>query len=165
MGKIHICTFEILSSHPRKICSADFGHKTTFLTLAVGPAPEARVRSLATEGSQTEELKTCLREYRLPQRGINGRNRVPKAAFDQTGRYSSGDIRRIHIEHSLPRSPFHPMTSFVASGIFGVRQFEEYPNTRIIQGNSLFKTKPKTSACSTTTLTFQSVLYTYRAFQ
>ena len=41
-----------------------------------------------------EELKTCLREYRLPQRAINGRNRVPKAAFDQTGRHSLGDIRR-----------------------------------------------------------------------
>ena len=56
---------------------------------AVGPAPKARVRSLAAEGGQMEELKTCLREYRLPQRAINGRSRVPKAAFNQTGLYSN----------------------------------------------------------------------------
>ena len=62
---------------------------------AVGSAPEALVRSRAAEGGPTEELKTCLREYRLPQRGINGRNRVPKAAFDHTGQYSLGNIRRI----------------------------------------------------------------------
>ena len=29
---------------------------------AVGPAPKARVRSLAAEGGQTEELKTCLQQ-------------------------------------------------------------------------------------------------------
>ena len=56
------------------------------------------VRSLAAEGGQTEELKICLREYRLPQRAINGRNRVPKAAFDQTGRHLLGDNRRIRAE-------------------------------------------------------------------
>ena len=42
-----------------------------------------------------QELKTCLGEYRLQQREINGRNRVPKTAFDQTGWH----IRRIHVEH------------------------------------------------------------------
>ena len=30
-----------------------------------------------------------LREYRLPQRAINGRNRMPKAAFDQTAMASA----------------------------------------------------------------------------
>ena len=50
---------------------------------AIRPAPETRVQSLATEGGQKEELKTCLREYHHPQRGINGRNRVPKATFYQ----------------------------------------------------------------------------------
>ena len=65
---------------------------------AVGPALKARVRSLAIEGGQMQELKTWLREYRLPQRAINGRNRVPKAAFDQTGWYLLGDIRRIRVE-------------------------------------------------------------------
>ena len=51
---------------------------------AVGAAPKARVRSLAAEGGVTEELKTCLRENRFPQRAINLRNGVPKAAFNQT---------------------------------------------------------------------------------
>ena len=57
-----------------------------------------RVQSLATEGGRMEELKACLWEYRLPQREINGKSRVPKAAFDQTGWHSFGDIRRIHVE-------------------------------------------------------------------
>ena len=52
---------------------------------AVVPVLKARVWSLAAEGGQMEELKTCLQEYHLPQRTINGRNRVLKAAFDQTG--------------------------------------------------------------------------------
>ena len=65
---------------------------------AVCPTPKARVRSLAGKGGQMEELKTCLQEYRLPQRGINGRNRVPKAAFDQTGWHSLGDICQISVE-------------------------------------------------------------------
>ena len=59
---------------------------------------EGRIRSLATGGGQMEELKTCLKEYRLPQqRAINGRNMVPKAAFDKTGRHSLGDIRWIRL--------------------------------------------------------------------
>ena len=37
-----------------------------------------------------------------------------------------GDIHQIHVVQFLPRSAFHPMTSFVASGMFAVRQFEEY---------------------------------------
>ena len=49
------------------------------------PMPKAQVWSLPAEGGQTEELKICLQEYRHPQRGINGRNRVPKATFNQTG--------------------------------------------------------------------------------
>ena len=56
---------------------------------AVAPAPKARVRSLAAEGGQTEELKACPRDYRFPQRAINGRNGVPKAAFDQTATASA----------------------------------------------------------------------------
>ena len=34
---------------------------------AVEPAPSTRVQSLVAEGGQMEELKRCLREYRLPQ--------------------------------------------------------------------------------------------------
>ena len=77
---------------PRVVCFALLSRTCRPLGLffykrkgAVGPAPKARVRSLAAEGGQTQELKTCLQEYRLPQRAINGRNRVPKAAFNQTG--------------------------------------------------------------------------------
>ena len=57
---------------------------------AVGLAPSAQVCSLAAEGGQMEEVKTCLKEYLLPQRVNNGNNRVPKAAFEQTGRHSLG---------------------------------------------------------------------------
>ena len=42
-------------------------------------------RRVSGEGGQMEELKACLREYSLPQRAINGKNRLPKAAFDPTG--------------------------------------------------------------------------------
>ena len=65
---------------------------------AVGPTPKAWVQSLAAEGVQMQELKTCLREYRLPQRAINGRNRVPKAAFNQTGWHFLRDIRQICVK-------------------------------------------------------------------
>ena len=34
---------------------------------AIGPAPKVWVWGLATKGSQTEELKTCLQEYQFPQ--------------------------------------------------------------------------------------------------
>ena len=100
---------------------------------AVGPSPKARVRSLAPAGGQTEELKICLREYRLPQRVINGRNRVPKAAFDQIGRYSLGDL----LDHyrSLPNHSiledsitFFHRTNFriKVSKIFSHKIFWEY---------------------------------------
>ena len=64
---------------------------------SVGAMLKVRLRSLAAEGGQTQELKTCLREYRLPQRATNGRNRVPKATFDQAGWHSLGDICRIRV--------------------------------------------------------------------
>ena len=74
---------------------------------AVGPAPKARVRSLAAEGGQTQELKTCLREYRLPQRAINGRNRVPKAALDQTAMTSETELFRTAVSNwQAPRVIF-----------------------------------------------------------
>ena len=66
---------------------------------AIGPAPKARVRSLAAEGGQMEELKTCLREYRLAQRGINGRNRVSKATFDQTAMASETTMFRTAVSY------------------------------------------------------------------
>ena len=58
---------------------------------------KVRLRSLAAEGGQTQELKTCLREYLLLQRATNGRSRVPKATFDQAGWHSLGDICRIRV--------------------------------------------------------------------
>ena len=36
----------------------------------------------STEDDPRGELKTCLREYCLPRRAINGSNRVTKAAFE-----------------------------------------------------------------------------------
>ena len=56
-----------------------------------------------------QELKTCLREYRLPLRVINGRNMMPKATFGQTGWHWFGDIRQICVHLSTT----HPMTWFV----------------------------------------------------
>ena len=75
---------------------------------AVCPAPKARVRCLAAEGGQTEELKTYLREYRIPQRAINGTNRVPKAALDQTAMVSETTLFRTAVSYlQAPRVIFY----------------------------------------------------------
>ena len=97
------------------------------------------VWSLVTEGGQTEELKTCLRKYRLPQRAIDGRNRVPKAAFDQTGRHSLGNIRQICVK-SVHLSMMHQITSFIWQLL--IRQFEGY------QTNLAYKVLPHLSSTS-----------------
>ena len=54
---------------------------------AVGPAPKVWVRSLAAEGARRPDAgaQNMSAEYHLLQREINGRNRVQKVAFDQTG--------------------------------------------------------------------------------
>ena len=69
-------------------------------------ALKARVRSLAAEGSQMEDLKTCLREYCFSQRAINGRNRVPKATFEHILRIYVNEVSRfckITLKVAYPR--------------------------------------------------------------
>ena len=97
---------------PRVVCFALLSQTCRPLKLffykkkgAVGPTPKARARSLASKGSQMQELKTCLREYCLPLRVINGRNMMPKATFGQTGWHWFGDIRQICVHLSTT----HPM--------------------------------------------------------
>ena len=72
--------------------------RTTLFRTTVSYWQAPRVVFYKKKGSgiwPPEELKACLREYCLPQRAINGRNRVLKAAFNQTGWHSLGDVHRI----------------------------------------------------------------------